>query len=206
MAATIALTLVALAAGIESLVSLIGGMKDARGQPAPAAPDATVAPTTPPSPKPPSNPGHQPGATTHPPHDPSGRTTRQQTGEKRPRNQVRTPVPTQPKRPPVPSSDKPPVSSLGDLDKETVQLYINRHHQRIKHCYEQRLLVDPMLAGTVTAQFVVAPDGTVASSTASGLDDAVSRCIAGVIKDISFPRSGSSLKVTTPFQLVPSND
>ena len=126
--------------------------------------------------------------------------------ESRRGNPSRTPVPAQSGTPPLPSSAKPvaPVSSLGELDRATVQLYINRHRQRIKHCYEQRLLVQPTLAGTVTARFVVDPEGKVASSTASGLDDEVSSCIADAIKDIAFPRSGSSLKVTMPFQLVPS--
>lgn len=93
-------------------------------------------------------------------------------------------------------------SSLGVLNTGTIRRYIHDNYYGIKYCYEKQRLAKPSLTGTVTAQFLITPDGTVASSTASGLDDEVSRCVAGVIQNIEFPRSGDSVQVTYPFHFV----
>ena len=97
-------------------------------------------------------------------------------------------------------------SSLGELDRQTVRRYIGHHRDRIRYCYEAQRMARPTLAGTVNAQFFITPQGTVASSTASGLDEQVDRCVAGVIKDIEFPRSGIGVQVSYPFSFVPSGD
>src|SRR5215510_3685054 len=50
----------------------------------------------------------------------------------------------------VSSSPIMPYDSLRDLNKTTVQYYVNLHRAQLKECYDQRLLVDPTISGTVT--------------------------------------------------------
>jgi len=89
----------------------------------------------------------------------------------------------------------------GDLDKAIIRRYIKRNLQKIQYCYEKQLLAKPTLAGTVQAQFFITPNGTVASSSGTGVDDAVSSCVADVIKNIEFPKpkGGGGVRVNYPF-------
>lgn len=96
--------------------------------------------------------------------------------------------------------------SLGDLDMETIRRYVYRYHNRIRSCYEQQLGAHPELAGAVMAQFLITSSGRVMSATASGLGDKISSCVAGVIGDMMFPKSGSSIRVRYPFHFVPDDD
>jgi hypothetical protein len=97
-----------------------------------------------------------------------------------------------------------PGGVLGELDRSLIQHYIGLHRSQVRHCYEKRLMANPTLAGTVTVQFTITPEGVVGDSTADGMDDEVSSCVAGVIKHIEFPRSGGGIAVKTPFRFVPS--
>jgi len=101
----------------------------------------------------------------------------------------------------VPSVSIGQPSSTGDLDKAIIRRYIKRNLQKIQYCYEKQLLAKPTLSGTVASQFFITPNGTVASSTASGVDNEVSSCVADVIKNIEFPKpkGGGSVQVNYPF-------
>jgi len=101
----------------------------------------------------------------------------------------------------VPSVSIGQPSSSGDLDKAIIRRYIKRNLQKIQYCYEKQLLAKPTLSGTVASQFFITPNGTVASSTASGVDNEVSSCVADVIKSIEFPKpkGGGSVQVNYPF-------
>jgi hypothetical protein len=99
-----------------------------------------------------------------------------------------------------------PAEAPGELDRETVQRYVRLHRAQIKHCYETQLGVAPALAGTVMVQFGISPEGKVSSSTATGLDEEVSSCVAGVVQSIEFPRSDASLHVRYPFHFVPADE
>jgi hypothetical protein len=92
-------------------------------------------------------------------------------------------------------------SAEGDLDKAIIRRYIKRNIQKIQYCYEKQLLAKPTLAGTVSAQFFITPNGTVAQSTGSGLDPDVASCVAEVIKNIEFPKpkGGGGVQVNYPF-------
>jgi hypothetical protein len=92
-------------------------------------------------------------------------------------------------------------SAQGDLDKAIIRRYIKRNVQKIQYCYEKQLLAKPTLAGTVQAQFFITPNGTVASSTGSGVDPEVASCVAEVIKNIEFPKpkGGGGVQVNYPF-------
>jgi hypothetical protein len=100
---------------------------------------------------------------------------------------------------PVVSIGQPSVQ--GDLDKAIVRRYIKRNIQKIQYCYEKQLLNKPRLAGTVQAQFEIGDEGKVVSSTATGVDAAVTSCVADVIRQIEFPKpkTGGVVQVNYPF-------
>jgi hypothetical protein len=101
----------------------------------------------------------------------------------------------------VPSVSIGQPQANGDLDKAIIRRYIKRNLQKIQYCYEKQLLAKPTLTGTVQSQFFITPNGTVQSSTASGVDNEVASCVAAVIKDIEFPKpkGGGSVQVNYPF-------
>lgn len=97
-------------------------------------------------------------------------------------------------------------NAQGDLDKKEIRKVIKANSAKIKACYEKALLDQPALRGTVVTQFFIMPDGTVADSTAaSGVDPAVSDCVAGVMKTLVFPkpRGGGGVQVNYPFTFRP---
>jgi hypothetical protein len=93
----------------------------------------------------------------------------------------------------------------GGLDKRIIRSHVQRQHERIRHCYERTLLTSPDVAGTVVTSFVISPDGRVIRAGATGIGNAgLESCIAGVINNMSFPRSSSNqiTQVTSyPFEL-----
>jgi hypothetical protein len=90
-------------------------------------------------------------------------------------------------------------------DKQIIRRYIRRNIQKIAYCYEKELLAKPELSGTVTVQFFIAPNGTVATSTGSGVDPNVANCVADVVKAIEFPKPDSGgVQVSYPFIVRPS--
>jgi hypothetical protein len=102
----------------------------------------------------------------------------------------------------VPSVSIGQPDSQGDLDKAIIRRYIKRNEAKIQNCYERVLLAKPGLSGTVSTQFFISPDGTVASSSGNGVDGEVSSCVAQVIKNIEFPKpkGGGGVQVKYPFQ------
>ena len=97
-------------------------------------------------------------------------------------------------------------NSQGDLDKAIIRRYIKRNIQKIQYCYEKELLAKSNLAGTVSTNFLITPNGNVASSTGSGVDPEVANCVANVIKGIEFPKpkGGGSVSVNYPFTFRPA--
>jgi hypothetical protein len=85
------------------------------------------------------------------------------------------------------------------LDKSIIRRHVRRSMEKIRYCYEKELLAKPSLAGTVMASFVISPGGAVMGSRASGVDDAVASCVAGVVSAIAFPNPGSPVQVNYPF-------
>jgi hypothetical protein len=92
-------------------------------------------------------------------------------------------------------------SAQGDLDKAIIRRYIKRNQQKIQYCYEKELLAKPNLSGTVMTNFLITPNGNVSSSNGSGVDPNVASCVAGVIKNIEFPKpkGGGNVQVNYPF-------
>nr|MDQ3368609.1 AgmX/PglI C-terminal domain-containing protein [Myxococcota bacterium] len=94
-----------------------------------------------------------------------------------------------------------PTQPTDGLDKRIIRRYVMRTVARISYCYESQLLANPSLAGTVSVQFLISPTGSVASSIGNGVDAKVASCVAGVVKNIEFPRpsNGGSVQVNYPF-------
>jgi hypothetical protein len=88
----------------------------------------------------------------------------------------------------------------GDLDKEIIRRYIKRNASKLQYCYEKQLLAKPGIAGEISAQFFIMPDGSVKSSSATGFDNEVANCVAGVIGAIEFPKptDGGGVQVNYP--------
>ena len=97
-------------------------------------------------------------------------------------------------------------SAVGDLDKAIIRRYIKRNIAKITYCYEKQLLAKPGLQGTVSTQFFISPNGTVASANASGVDGEVASCVASVLKAIEFPKpkGGGGVQVNYPFTFRPT--
>jgi len=91
-------------------------------------------------------------------------------------------------------------SVSGDLDKNIIRRYIKRHLEKITYCYERELLSRPHLHGTVQTRFTIGSKGRVLSATATGVDDEVAACVAGVLENIEFPPvADSTVIVNYPF-------
>ncbi|HEY4181457.1 MAG TPA: VIT domain-containing protein [Kofleriaceae bacterium] len=87
----------------------------------------------------------------------------------------------------------------GSLDKNIIRRYIRRNLEKVTYCYERELLAHPEVHGTIATKIVIGPQGTVLDATATGFDDAVASCVAGVLKQTEFPSSGETIIVNYPF-------
>lgn len=92
----------------------------------------------------------------------------------------------------------------GELDEAIVRRYVRRYQARITFCYGKQLLVEPGLAGTVTARFDIGEDGAITSSTASGMNEEVASCVAKALRTATFarPKSGT-VSVTATYRMSP---
>ena len=97
-------------------------------------------------------------------------------------------------------------NAQGDLDKAIIRRYIKRNIQKIQYCYEKELLAKANLSGTVQTTFLISGSGTVQASSGTGVDPAVSSCVANVIKGIEFPKpkGGGNVQVNYPFTFRPA--
>jgi hypothetical protein len=120
-------------------------------------------------------------------------------GDGRPRKRTPNPPTVKFSTPVACSADEP------CLDKEIIRRHIARNREKIAYCYERELLAKPGLEGTVTVNFTLNGNGRVIQSTASGVDAAVSSCIAEVIANVAFPKVGGTgiYPIKYPFQLRP---
>jgi hypothetical protein len=89
-------------------------------------------------------------------------------------------------------------SAEGDLDKAIIRRYIKRNIQKIQYCYEKQLLAKPTLAGTVSAQFFITPNGTVAQSNGSGRPRGRELCRQGD-QEYRVPPRAAGVQVNYPF-------
>ncbi|HEX4450148.1 MAG TPA: AgmX/PglI C-terminal domain-containing protein [Kofleriaceae bacterium] len=105
---------------------------------------------------------------------------------------------------PASTDSQPTATGTLDPDKAMIRRIIHLHIQSIQYCYEQRLLEQPALQGTIQAKFTVDADGKVGTSTASGLDAQVASCVAAVIKGLPFERPSKPMEISYPFSFSPA--
>ncbi|TVR02207.1 MAG: TonB family protein [Deltaproteobacteria bacterium] len=92
----------------------------------------------------------------------------------------------------------------GQLDREIIQRVIREHRREIRACYEAELQRNENLRGRVAIEFVIAPDGSVASAQVaeSSLNSReVENCVTNRMRRWRFPepRGGGIVRVTYPF-------
>jgi Ca-activated chloride channel family protein len=100
------------------------------------------------------------------------------------------------------------VTVSGAMDRHVIRRIVRAHHNEVRHCYNQGLLVDPSLAGRVVIQFVIDALGQVSGAVVSKTtvaDEKVGQCIARAAKRWKFPKvhDGGVARVTYPFLLSP---
>jgi len=90
------------------------------------------------------------------------------------------------------SDDDSAVASLVVSDPrnqataDTIRSGVRAQLPTIRACYATELAQDPKAAGTVTAEFDIAPGGIVSAASATGMSDALNGCVAATIKQITF--------------------
>jgi hypothetical protein len=100
-----------------------------------------------------------------------------------------------------------PLSVVGSLDKEIIHRYLRRSEQKLRYCYERRLVQNPGIAGTLIVKFVIDPEGKVPSAVVSGVDPEVADCVRGVLRQIEFPKptGGGLVEVSTRLTAAPDS-
>ncbi len=92
----------------------------------------------------------------------------------------------------------------GAIGKDLVRKVVKDHVTKLQYCYEKTLLVDPGIAGTVTATFTIGRDGSVGKVTAKGVHPDVETCVIEAVKLFQFPPSDSEVQVAYPFTFRPA--
>lgn len=103
------------------------------------------------------------------------------------------------------SYDEPEIVDSG-LPEDVVRRVIRRSMVPIRACYDQALLTQPTLEGTVQVIFEIGRDGRVPFAQGMGVDDAVAECVAAVIRGLQFPQpdGGGRVRVRYPFAFRPT--
>jgi hypothetical protein len=98
--------------------------------------------------------------------------------------------------------------SQGSLPASVIQRVVRQNFGRFRSCYEDGLKANPNLEGRVTARFVIARDGSVATVHSGGSDLPDSKVVACVLRaygTLSFPAPSEGIvKVTYPLVFSPA--
>ncbi len=95
----------------------------------------------------------------------------------------------------------PGAGSSGGLDQAGVERVVAMHRTGVKRtCWERGGGEKSSVNVTVTAN--VAPNGSVASTSSSGDDPVVAKCIENQVRSWQFPAPGSSTTINIPFKFV----
>ena len=97
-------------------------------------------------------------------------------------------------------------NAQGDLDKAIIRRYIKRNIQKIQYCYEKELLAKPGLAGHGHRRSSSSRRTATSRRRRARASTEVANCVAGVIKDIEFPKpkGGGGVQVNYPFTFRPA--
>jgi len=92
---------------------------------------------------------------------------------------------------------------VGAIDKLTVRRVVKDNATRLQTCYEQTLMANPEIAGTVTATFTI-DNGSVTNVKASGVHPDVEICVIKAVQLFRFP-PGGRVEVSYPFTFKPAS-
>ena len=99
------------------------------------------------------------------------------------------------------------VDGGGVLDKDAIRGVVRDRIADIRGCYNQGLLIDPALAGTVSVAFTIAENGETRAVHAAATtlpSPSVVGCMVTAIDGWTFPRPvGGEVEVVYPFVLEP---
>ena len=102
---------------------------------------------------------------------------------------------------------EPKVEGGGGLDPAVIQRIVRQNFGRFRLCYEAGLRGNPGLTGRVSTKFVIARDGSVATSQLGDSDISdvnVSSCVVRSFSGLSFPsHEGAVVQVTYPLVFTP---
>lgn len=112
-----------------------------------------------------------------------------------------------PRRAGVPEAiPRQPVVSTSALSADVIRRVVRRHLGEVRSCYEQGLLSQPDISGTVSVRFVIGPTGSISAATVAGSNlgsTRVDSCVASAVRRWTFPtpEGGGMVAVTYPFML-----
>ena len=96
----------------------------------------------------------------------------------------------------------------GSLPPEVIQRVVRQSFGRFRGCYEDGLRTNPTLEGRVTARFVIARDGSVATVQSGGTDlpdPRVVSCVLRAYSSLTFPSPKNGIvRVTYPLAFSPA--
>jgi len=90
----------------------------------------------------------------------------------------------------------------GGLDQAGVERVVAGHRAGVKRTCWERGGADQKSSVNVTISANVAPNGSVASTSSTGDDPVVAKCIENQVKTWQFPAPGSSTTINIPFKFV----
>lgn len=103
--------------------------------------------------------------------------------------------------PNVGPSPGPGGASGGGLDQASVERVVAAHRTGVKRTCWERGGADKSSAN-VTVTATVAPNGSVSSTSSSGDDPVVAKCIEAQVRTWQFPAPGSTATIAIPFKFV----
>lgn len=95
------------------------------------------------------------------------------------------------------------MEAMGAVDKDTVRKVVKENVTKLQQCYEQTLMANPEIAGTVTATFTV-DNGSISNIKAAGVHPDVEACVVKAVQLFKFP-PGGKVEVTYPFIFKPAS-
>ncbi len=103
---------------------------------------------------------------------------------------------------PAVGSGGPGAGSGGGLDQAGVERVVANHRQGVKRTCWERGGGEQKSSVNVTVTANVAPNGTVSSTSSTGDDPVVAKCIESQVRTWTFPAPGSTTTINIPFKFV----
>jgi predicted Zn finger-like uncharacterized protein len=104
---------------------------------------------------------------------------------------------------PGPGGGSTTAGGGGTFDQAAVERVVANHRAGVKRsCWERVSGPDQKSSVNVTVNATVAPNGTVSSTSSSGDDPVVAKCIEGQVRTWTFPPPGETKQIALPFKFV----